>query len=256
MGEKIGCCVVALAMLFASPATASPWNRDDGRLFTATTANYYWSKTDISRYARVDSDTYVEYGLTPKWMTGGRVSYGVSFSEFIGGSLTQDGFNETEIYIQRQILRGSRSATALKITGGRSGRLSLDAQSGAPTPNMEVELRALYGRDVLLEPFKIFATAEVGYRRRFGGDADQVRTDLLVGVEPHRRLMILLEGQSIVSLKNEEPSFADFDLYKGQASVVWRASEKWALVAGGRKEFKTRNITSGTAAFVGVWSTF
>lgn len=256
MGEMSRLWTVAGALLAASPACASPWNRADGRLFVATTANYYWSQTPASRFTRIDSDTYVEFGLTPKWMTGGRASYGVAISEFDAGSATQSGFNQTEIYVQRQIQRASHSATAVKISGARAGRLSLDAQTGAPTPNMEIELRALHGRDVMLEPFKIFATAEVGYRRRFGGDADQMRADLLVGIEPHRRMKLLLEGQSIISLRNEETTFADFDLYKAQASVVLGVTSKWSLVAGGRKEFASRGIVRGTEAFVGVWSSF
>ena len=77
-----------------------------------------------------------------------------------------------------------------------------------------------------------------------------------IGVEPTKRMLILVEGQSILSLKNETEGFADFDLYKGQASIVWRAGRTWSIVGGARKEFKTRNIVPGAAVFVGVWSIF
>ena len=256
MGEQFRYCAIALAAMCATPAAASPWNRDDGRLFIATTSEFYQSKTPISRYWRADADTYIEFGITPNWMTGGRFSYGTSNSETLNGAFTESGINETSLYLQRQIKRGSRSASAVKITAARAGRLSVDAQTGIPSPNMEAEVRGLYGRDLLLEPFKIFATAEVAYRRRFGGDADQIRTDLLVGVEPTKRLLILLEGQSIVSLQNETAGFADYDLYKGQGSIVWKVGRKWSIVGGARKEFQTRNIVPGTAYFVGVWTTF
>jgi len=256
MGEHLGLCAFALAAICASPATASPWNRDNGRLYVATTAEFYQSKTVISRYQRYDTDTYVEYGITPDWMTGGRISYGVSSSDSLNGRIAETGFNETSIYLQRQIFRRTRSAGAVKISLARSGRLSADAQSGAPTPNMEMEARGLYGRDIILDPVKVFATTELAYRRRFGGDADQLRADLLIGIEPSRKILILLEGQSIVSLRNEAPGFSDFDLYKGQGSIVWRAARRWSIVAGARKEFGMRNITAGTAYFAGVWSTF
>lgn len=248
---------VAAAYFAASlPAHSSPWNRADSGLFVSTTTGYYSSKTVVSRYSRVDSDTYLEFGATPSWMLGGRVSYGTSFSDSAAGAFTDTGLNQAEIYLQRQIRRGEHSATSVKLSGARSGRLSTDAQSGASAPNMEIELRALHGRDVMLEPFKIFIAGEAGYRRRFGGDADQIRADALVGFEPNSRLLLLLETQSVISLKNEDPGFADFDLHKGQASVIWRRSRRWTFVAGGRKEFAARNIPAGTSFFIGVWSEF
>ncbi|MCA8888977.1 MAG: hypothetical protein KDA46_09120 [Parvularculaceae bacterium] len=239
-----------------APASASPWNRDDGGIFLASTASYYFSDTQQSKYTRIDADTYLEFGLSDNWMASGRVSYGVSTTDTDADSFTDNGLNEAELSIQRQLQRGLHSATAIKLSGVRSGALSIDAQSGAPTPNMEIELRALHGRDLVLNPVKVFAAGEVAYRRRFGGDADQVRADALIGVEPSRSWLVLLEAQSIVSLQNEDPGFADFDLYKAQASIVWRKSRRWSIVVGGRKEFATRNIAPGTTAFIGLWSEF
>lgn len=257
MRERSIIAAVAATYFAASfPAHSSPWNRTDSGLFVSTTTGYFASKTAVSRYSRIDSDTYVEFGATPLWMLGGRVSYGTSFSESAAGAFADAGLNEAEIYLQRQIRRSEHSATSVKLSGVRSGSLSIDAQSGASAPNMEIELRALHGRDVMLEPFKIFVTAETGYRRRFGGDADQIRADALVGFEPSSRLLLLLETQSVISLKNEDPGFADFDLHKGQASVIWRRSRRWSFVAGGRKEFAARNRAAGTSFFIGVWSEF
>lgn len=248
----------AAAAYFAAglSAHASPWNRADGDLFVLTTADYYWSETAISRYSRNDSDTYFEFGATDDWMLGGRISYGTSISTNVAGTFTDTGLNEAETGLQWQFRRGEHSATSFKFSVARSGSLSIDAQTGASTPNMEFEIRALHGRDLLLEPIKIFATAEAAYRRRLGGDADQIRADTLVGIEPSKHFLLLLEMQSIVSLKNEDPGFADFDLYRGQASLVWRKSQRWSFVGGGRKEFSTRNLPGGAAVFIGVSSAF
>ncbi len=189
-------------------------------------------------------------------MLGGRASYGTSISQLSGGALSNAGLNEAEVYLQRQIQRAEHSATSLKLSGLRSGALSIDAQTGVPAPNFEFEFRALHGRDLIIEPFKIFATAEIAYRRRIGGDADQIRADALQGFEPNSQFLVLVEAQSIVSLRNDAPGFADFDLYKGQASIVWRKSRRWSIVAGVRKEFAARNIARGQGLFIGMWSEF
>lgn len=257
MGERSFLAATAASFYAACAAAhASPWNREDGGLFFSTTANYYSSKSALSSYSRTDSDTYLEFGLTPAWMLGGRISYGTSNSESAAGAVTDSGLNEAELYLQRQLLRGAHSATSVKFSGIRSGRLSIDAKSGASTPNMEFEIRALHGRDIILQPFKVFAVGETAYRRRLGGDADQIRADALIGIEPASQFLFLFEAQSIISLKNEDPGFADFDLYKGQASIVWRRSRRWSFAAGARKEFATRNIEAGTSFFLGLWSEF
>lgn len=256
MGGRCFAAGVSVALSLIAGAQASPWNRADGRVFASTQAAYYSSTIGITRYQRIDSETYLEFGLTPNWMIGGLASHGVSVSQSAAGTFTQTGLNEAQIYAQRQVQRGDRSATSLKISGVRSGRLSLDAQSGAPAPNFEVEIRALHGRNVVSKPFKIFTTLETGFRKRLGGDADQVRVDALIGVEPSPRLMILLEAQSIASLGNEEPGFADYDLVRAQASVLLRWKPRWSFVAGGRKEISTRNVVPGAAVYFGVWSQF
>lgn len=256
MGARAGTALFAAVCLAVAPASASPWNRANNAIFTSTTANYYWSNSPTSAYSRIDSDTYFEYGITDNWMVSGRASYGTSISDSSAGRITATGLNDAELSLQRQIQRAEHSATSFKISGIRSGILSTDAQSGPPTPNYEVEVRALHGRDIILSPLKIFAGAELGFRERFGGDAEQVRADAVVGLEPSRTWLFIIEAQTITSLRNEAPGFADFDLYKGQVSIVWRKSRKFSIVIGGRKEIAVRNLLPGAAGFIGVWSEF
>lgn len=256
LGGRFGIALSAAACVALAPAAASPWNRKDGGFFVSTTANYYWSEAPDGSYARIDSDTYLEFGLSGDWMTGGRVSYGTGISKSQAGRIVESGLNEAEIYLQRQIQRGAHSATSAKISAVRSGALSVDAQTGKPSPNFEIEIRALHGRDLILSPVKAFAAGEVGFRRRFGGDAGQVRADALIGIEPSSDWLVLLEAQSITSLRNEDPGFVDYDLYKGQVTVVWRKSRRWSVAAGARKELSARNISPGTAGFIGLWSEF
>lgn len=256
MGARAGIAFLTVACIAGSPAAASPWNRANDAIFTSTTANYYRSNTPTSAYSRIDSDTYFEYGVTDSWMLSGRASYGTSISDSAAGRITATGLNEAELSLQRQIQRAEHSATSIKISGIRSGVLSTDAQSGPPTSNYELEFRALYGRDILLSPLKIFAAAELGFRERFGGDAEQVRADAIIGLEPSRSWLFLIEAQTITSIRNESPGFADFDLYKGQVSIVWRKSRKFSVVLGGRKELSARNLHPGAAGFIGVWSEF
>lgn len=257
MGER--CKIVALAaavVCAATPAAASPWNRADGGLFVATRIDYFRSATPVSSYARIDSDGYVEWGVTDRWMAGGKAVFGTAFVTDANGQRTVSGFGESDVFVQRQLQRGEHSATAVRLAGVWSGDVTDGARPGEQAGGFDIDLRALHGRDVLLKPFKIFVAAEAGYRRRLSGAADQARADLLVGLEPSRRFLVLLEAQSIVSIRNNDPGFDDFDLMKAQASIVWRATKRWSVVGGARTEFAARGVEPGDAFSLGFWTEF
>lgn len=248
--------MAAVAVLCAPPAVASPWNRSDGAVFVANRLDYFRSTTDVSTYARLDSDAYVEWGVTDRWMAGGKAVFGTAFIEDLSGPSTVSGFGESDAFIQRQVQRDKHSATALRLAGVWSGDVTDGARPGEQAGGFDIDLRALHGRDVILKPFKVFIAAEAGYRHRLSGASDQARADFLIGIEPTRRFLILLEAQSIISVRNNAPGFDDFDLVKAQGSLIWRASARWSLVAGARTEFAARNIFPGDAFTLGFWTDF
>lgn len=257
MGEKLDRVLIAAALAcVASAADASPWNRPDGDVFLANRIDYFRSSTDVSSYARIDSDGYVEWGVTDRWMVGGKAVWGTAFVTDAGGRRTVSGFGESDLFVQRQLKRGAHSASAVRLAGVRSGAVAAGARPGEQSGGFDVDVRALHGRDILLQPFKVFVAAEAGYRHRLSGAADQARGEFLVGVEPSRRFLVLLETQSIISIQNNKPDFDDFDLHKAQVSLVWRASRRLAVVAGARTEFAGRNIEPGDAFSLGFWTQF
>lgn len=240
----------------ADPAAASPWNRADGAVFVANRIDYFRSSTPVSEYARIDSDGYVEWGVTDRWMAGGKAVFGTAFVTDATGSRTVSGFGESDMFVQRQFQRGEHSATSVRLAGVWSGDVTDGARPGEQAGGFDIDIRALHGRDVLLKPFKIFIAAEAGYRRRLSGASDQTRAEFLVGLEPSRRILILFEAQTIVSLRNNDPGLDDFDLVKAQGALVWRATKKWSVVGGYRTEFAARNIPPGDAFTLGFWTEF
>ncbi len=254
-GASIPAAICAAAVSCGA-ADASPWNRADGAVFVASRFDYFTSSTPVSRYERYGSDTYAEFGLTPKWMITGKSAYGTSLSDSALGQSSRTGFGESELAVQRQIRRGLHSATAVSIAGAYAERLADGARAEFGEHGFDAEIRALHGRDIVLSPVKIFATAEVAFRRRFDDAADQVRADMLVGVEASSRFLILAEARTQISLRNEGPLGDDVDIAKARAAIVWRASRRWSILAGGEKEFMARGVIPGRSLFVGLWSEF
>ena len=80
------CCVSSV--ILNSKASASAWTQEKHRLLVISRADYFTSDLgEISvdgmfvpgRFERIETNTYVEFGLTDRIMIGGKVYYGTSW---------------------------------------------------------------------------------------------------------------------------------------------------------------------------------
>lgn len=242
-------------------AHASPWARPDGELLIISTANYF--RADLSsqdpaggEFRRVESDTYLEYGLTEDITIGGKAIYGNTWLTRAGLTQTSNGFTEIEGFAQYQVLRNMKHSGSVKLSVARPAAFQSGARENFQSEGVDAEIAALYGRNLVFEPIKVFAAAETGYRKRFGDAADLIRTQVTLGVEPSRHWVLLFEGFSSFSLRNERPGGVDFDIVKLQPSVVYRFNRRWAVQAGVNEEIAGRNLARGRTFFLGFWSAF
>ncbi len=242
-------------------AHASPWARIDGEALVITRADYF--QTDLisqdpagGTFRAFNSDTYIEYGLTDDFMIGGKVVYGSSWLTNSYTTSSDTGFAEFEAYVQHQFLRNDRHAASVRLSAGKPAALHPDAHSDLAAGGADVEIAALYGSNILRDPVKIFAAAEVGYRKRIGLSADIVKTQLTVGFEPSRHWVFLVEAFSATSIRNEELNGADYDLVKVQPSIVYRFNHRWAVQGGFSQDVSTRNLAPGRSYFISLWSAF
>ena len=252
------------ALLTASPSHASPWARADGEIFLSTRADYFIAQEDPpsgsglapSRFQRFETNSYAEYGLTRTLTIGGKIAYGTSTYSDSYSAGSESGFSEIEGFGQYEIFRGRRSVLSVKLTGAAPAGLNAGARPELVANGAAAELRALYGRNLFSKPCKIFAGVEAGYRKRFGDDADQIRADALVGAEPAKNILLLIEALSSTSMRNEAGDGADYDVVKLQPSAVWRFSRRFSLQAGVTHEIGGRNLVLGDTYFLSFWTIF
>ena len=244
-----------------SIANASPWARNDDELLIISTTNYF--SADLVQenqvygtYESLDNNTYLEFGLTDEITIGGKAIYGTSWLNTGIGSLTDSGFSEVEGYAQYEVLRTNENAASFKLSAGKPAAFQSTARAALGSGGADAELAILYGHNIIFRPVKLFAAAEVGYRKRFGNAADVVRLQATLGIEPTKRWVVLLEGFGTISLRNEMLGGADYDIIKLQPSVVYRLNHHWAIQVGASKDLATRNLAPGKSFFIGLWSAF
>ena len=263
------CCIGAalFAVVTALPLSAhgSAWSRGNGELMIISRADYFASDlgkisvggVDVDgKFERIESNTYVEYGLTDKLTVGGKIFYGTSWLTRGENIESASGITEFETFAQYQVSRNDRHAFAVKLTGGIPTSFESGARPSVESDGADLEISALYGRSVTFEPIKTFAAAEIGFRKRFSDSADQFRFLTTIGVEPSDRWAILFDMFSVTSLRNERANGADFDVVKIQPSIVWRTTRRFSFQAGATKEIAGRNLALGTTYFIGVRARF
>lgn len=251
---------MAMAAGFIWPAHASPWARVDGELLIISQTKYFYADLTSqdprgARFESIDNDTHIEFGLTDDITIGGKAIYSTSWLTNTRGTATDSGFSEIEGYAQYQIHRTIRHAASVKLSAGKPAAFQPGVREGVKE-GADVELAGLYGRNVIFKPVKIFAATEIGYRKRFGDAADVMRSHTTIGAEPGAHWVFLLEGFSTLSLRNEEPGGADYDIVKIQPSVIYRFNRRWAVQAGMNEEVAGRNLALGRTFFIGLWSAF
>ena len=246
-------------------AQASPWPRGDNRLFVATNAEFFIATDDFlpstpdeatDSYKRYDLKTYAEFGLTDQITLGGTVIYSQSTISNRFEARQASGFSQIEAFAQHQLWASAKSVGAVRVTGGVPTRFETGLRPNIETDGAVAELRFLYGRNIALKPFKIFASAEAGYRKRFGDAADFGQVDITVGVEPTDKFLLLLQSYNAKSIGNAADDGVSFDLYKISPSIVWRLRKRWAIQAGATFEYAGQNVQRGNTYFLGLWSSF
>ncbi len=253
------------ALLPALKAHASPWARNTGELFVVSRADYFAAgltpETTASglvenRFERVDSHTYLEYGLLPDFTIGGKAIYGTAWLTRSTSIETAAGFSEIDIFGRYQILRSSKHAGAIQITGVIPFSFQSGVRPGLESNGADLDIAFLYGRNMRLGRGKTFFATELGFRKRISDSADQIRTRVTFGYEPNDRWLLLMDAFGTLSLRNESIGGADYDIFKIQPSLVLRAGRKWSVQIGATEEISGRNIALGRTVFIGLWSVF
>lgn len=253
------------AFLLAPAAHASPWARDAGGFLMISGANYFSADLEPemtsaglvkNRFERTESNTYFEFGLTPKITLGGKVIYGASWLTRNNRVETATGFSEIEIFGQHQIFRTNGHTGSIKFSASIPANFKSGVRAELESDGVDLDIAALYGRNLKQGPVKIFATSEFGLKKRISDSADQFHTEVIIGIEPNSKWLLLAETFAIVSLQNERNFGADYDIIKIQPSAVWRGGRHWALQAGVSEEVAGRNIALGRTIFISLWSSF
>jgi hypothetical protein len=246
-------------------AQAGAWTMPKGRGQAITTLTFYRSQggfddqgqpVPAARFQRTEAASYLEYGITKGLTVGAEPRYELVASGV--GPLRNEtrGPGDLDLFARQHILKyGPWLASVQALV-----KLPLYSRARQPLPGngfREYEFRVALGRPMRLLWPGAFIDSEIAYRRGTGGLADQIRTDITVGVRPAPRFLVLLKGYRTRSLGigGGTPG-ASYDLDKAEVSGVLRVTRTMSLELGAERDFAGERVGLGTAVHAAVWLRF
>jgi hypothetical protein len=277
-GRTSGCALALLGaaiLLSAKPAQANAWDQKPGHgqiILTSTFLNTSRSFDaygdshafpDGGRFRQETLTAYVDFGISRRLDLVANVPAPFLMYANTYGSQKSAWMGDIEMGLKFRLNSGeSPWAVSAQITT----QFPAYPESRNPAPGNhqeDIEARFLIGRGAKCVGRHVFWDAEAAYRYRTGAPADQFRGDFTAGMDVTARWMLMAQFFTITSMRNGAPfestnpsAQSDFDLYKGQGSVVLKITRKLRVQAGWTYAFAGRNTGRDHTVTLGIWQNF
>lgn len=266
-------CLVSLTFsLIPACLSANPWVQPEGRGIAILNGFYYSTahsfdsdgqKTKQPRFTKYELNPYVEYGLNENWTLGASLFLQALSQESQNqGSSENWGLGNSELFACYQLYRAGRSAVSIEpfyALPARYGRIG-EPRAGREDSDVGMALNA--GRSFLFYHQEHFAALRMGYRHRLGELGDQLHLEARAGLRMNERWMLmpeLLWTLPVGALDSARQSVAgqnDYDLKKGQFSVVYSLNEASSIQAGIFRHLAGEDTGAGGGALLSLWHRF
>jgi hypothetical protein len=259
-----GAILLALAGgLTGGPARAGAWLLAPGEGHVVASAGfsqgerYFDEKGKLipqANYRKFELPVFIEYGVSE------RVTVIVSPSLLRLDVVSEppssfQGPGYTDLGGRLRLWAGGTQVLSLQATARLPGATRADGPASLGWTGPEVDMRLLWGRSFELWSWPAFVDAQVGYRTRGGGPADEIRLDLTLGARPHPRWLVLLQSFSAASVGEASPPFRMGQSHKVAVSAAYTIG-RFTLQAGGIATIAGQNALRERGFITALWFRF
>jgi hypothetical protein len=255
--------IIVLALSLPAQAVAGAWLQPAGKGYTASVISVFSTdrffdvagiKTPQSRFTKIETNFYAEYGLY-EWLTIG--------SNLFINRAQQDGIHnlgiaDPEFFIRLPLLDYQGWRTSLQPLIKLPSLYENSNTPRAGSRAMDLELSLLLGRNITLYGFDGYMDIRLGYRNRSRGLDAQYRADIAYGLHVNNRLTLIPAIRAIIA-KNIDPNEPfredgeqNFDLFKLELGLQYQLDNGKKLIATGFTHTKGANAGAGNGISLGV----
>ena len=237
----IGFFITAFAI--STTAHAGAWVQPEGNGLFIAQSSYYSTATYFDtngaeqsqpRFSKFELQPYVEYGVLD-WLTVGGSAYAQSVSQ---SNQTNYGIADPELFAKMRVYRDDAQVLSIQPLIKFASRFAENNGVRGGSKSTDMELSALYGRNLNLITERDYADVRVGYRKRDRGLSPQWRGDVAVGLGITDSIQIIPALRAVISTNlTDSATFSeggdlDYNILKAEVTGVYHLSDTQWLQAG------------------------
>jgi protein XagA len=203
-----GIAGVLCSALAHSRATAGAWLESEGRgqvIFSSSMmlADQRFDKKGkplrTERFIKQESRTALSYGLTPDITVLGTLA-GTSQSTLLDDGTVQNRSLAPGGGVRVRLWNNTDSVISIQASAEGRYERALGEVLTRLEPRVQAEARVLAGHNFMVGDWSAFGEAQMGWRWRGSGFANEAVLDLTLGVRAHPSVQILLQSFNTVAL--------------------------------------------------------
>lgn len=230
------CIGFIISLSLSAAAHAGAWVQPQGNGLFIAQASYYGTDTYFDtngnlqpqpRFQKYELQPYAEYGVLD-WLTVGGSAYVQSVSQ---SSQNNYGIADPELFARARIYQDDSQVVSIQPLVKLPSRFAQNSAVRGGSKSTDIELSALYGRNLNFISPHDYADVRLGYRQRDRGLSPQWRGDVAVGLGVTKTIQIVPALRTVIStnLKDattfSEGGDLDYNVLKAEVTGIYTLSD-------------------------------
>jgi len=227
----------------STAAHAGAWVQPQGHGLFIAQASYYSTnsyfdtngdKQPQPRFRKYELQPYAEYGALD-WLTTGGSAYAQSVSQ---SSQSNYGIADPELFARARVYTDDVQVVSIQPLIKLPSSFAENSAVRGGSKSTDIELSALYGRNLNLISTKDYADVRVGYRQRDRGLSPQWRGDVALGLGITDTIQLIPALRTVISTNLKDASTfseggdLDYNVLKAEVTGVYHLNDVQWIQAG------------------------
>jgi hypothetical protein len=260
---------IAVLVIFVTiarqPAIAGAWPQAEGDTLAIISLSHSLAHRQFDpqgnavsrgRFRKIETQLYVEHGLTERVTLLGQVARSTEQTEVLGLHFTQSDFRRVEAGARVFLFEWEETLYSIDALASLHTAFEGDDPAASNSGDLDFEFGLTTGGATTLFGWEAFSESRVAYRYRPGIRPAEARADISMGVRFTDDWLLMMKSSTQNSVGKTPSPLGHYLWSKGELSVVHTLETGFAIETAAFRTFLGRNALKETGLKVAFWYQF